>query len=844
MLLTAPWLFGGVTYSYRVYLAAVATLALAVAVIMGDRPVQTTRLGWILLGSLIFGGLTLLPLPTGLVKLISPNTAAWHEQAAEAMGESAPNFIPLTLNAANTRRDLALWGTGIVFYFMALTLVREPWNKEWVLWALAAMGTAYAIFAVVQQMHWNGYFYWRIAVTGGGEPFGAFYSRNQGAGYLLIPLACALGLLMPRLTNPALLRQSWGEVLGLVAMVAVLGAAIPISQSRGATLAAAIALLTVACVEGWRNRGRILPMLAAAAVILLCGYAISWLGQTDQVRDRLATLTTADSVRAEGRLRHWPVALRTFQQYPLVGTGQGAHGYAYRPLLDYDEHAWFVHAENQYIETLVHTGIVGGAILLLIVFYVLRSVRSAYREPGRPNQAVAAMSLGLVAGVAVHSSFDFFVYAPAVLWSVLFLLGLTDARVTQSPLPLRDLPGDGRTDIAGRPLTWRSYLLPIGLMIVAVWGVHESAGRAAIEQAMVRSVFQPTPDPEANRYENPQLPRNLEIDPLEDAIFDLQEALRRVPDDSEALFRLARCQINRYQLAIAGDLAAQNRGTNPEIWWPFTSTAFLHGRVAQLRREADAEALEKLRNSLPVVMYLEPAWENLKRAQRANPLHARTNAYLAELAPLLGSDLEVDGPLDNSKLVALAAEASPWNEDMQYRCGIIELQAKRIRSGLGYWRRSLQVDSRHREGMLQWLESASVNREDGGAEWYAALLPDNPHLKFTVATRKATPPKIANGLLQQAEQTLADRAPTPEGENLRADIHWRQGRRKQAITHQRAAIELAPDNFKWRTKLARWLITEGQDQAAAEQVRAGLRLSPYDGPLRDLAKKLGITSLD
>jgi hypothetical protein len=39
-------------------------------------------------------------------------------------------------------------------------------------------------------------------------------------------------------------------------------------------------------VEGWRNRGRILPIVIATLLILTSVYTISWLGQTEAVRER------------------------------------------------------------------------------------------------------------------------------------------------------------------------------------------------------------------------------------------------------------------------------------------------------------------------------------------------------------------------------------------------------------------------------------------------------------------------------------------------------------------------------------------------------------------------------
>ncbi|HIF34620.1 MAG TPA: hypothetical protein EYQ75_23775 [Planctomycetaceae bacterium] len=830
VLLVAPWLFGGVVYQLRVYLALAVALGFGVIIVAPDAPFRVPRLGLVFLASFGFGLLMLVPLPAQCVATLSPTAWHWHKMAAEAMGEPAPAWVSLTLNAANTRRDLAHWGLSIVFYFAAVQLVREPWKKEWVLWAIALAGGAYAVFAVVQQLNWNGYFYWRVPVTGGGEPFGAFYSRNQGAGYLLIPLGCAIGLLMPRLAAPALLRRWLGEVVALVAICVVIGAAIPISQSRGATLAAAAGLVVLVLVEGWRNRGRILPIVIATLLILTSVYTISWLGQTEAVRERLATLTSAESVKAEGRLKHWPVAWRTFQDYPLVGAGPGTHGYVYRPHVNYDEHAWFVHAENQYLETLVHTGIVGAVFLLAMLVLSLLNCSRCYRLPGTANQSVAAMSLFIWIAVATHSMFDFFVYAPAVLWTFFFLLGVCDCTLEKQP-------ADRSASVRPRA-SWASWV-GFALIGMAVWSLFETGQRAQIENARLMSNFQLTPDPQANRYNNPQLPRPLEVNALDTAIERLSLAVNRVPDDSETLFRLARCQINRYQLACAEDLIRESPETTLEQWWPFTTTTYLHGRLIQLRERRDDESnaqLKELLESPPVQKYLIPATDNLRRAARANPLHARTAAYLAELAPLSFSG----STMSDERLIRLVALLSPWNESMQYRCGLLEIQAGRVGIGLRYWRRSLEISPRYLGTTLAWVETVSAN----DYSLYGQLLPDFPSMKLTVAKRPKTPSDVKSRLLSQSRQQLVEQhSRTPEDSALLAEICFAQHDLVSAISFLQQAVEDRPEEFRWRRQLAKHLMATNRNEEAITQVRAGLTTSPFDGPLRQLAKKLGITSI-
>src|SRR5262249_42960275 len=131
---------------------------------------------------------------------------------------------------------------------------RTPRSQGALLAALAIDAAAMAIFSIVQQRTWNGQLYWSIPLTQGGLPFGPFINRNNGAAFLNLGLAAAVGIvawaLAPRLSREESSAGSrFGRgllaALGLTIALAIL-AAIVCSLSRGGFVACVVGCVVTA----------------------------------------------------------------------------------------------------------------------------------------------------------------------------------------------------------------------------------------------------------------------------------------------------------------------------------------------------------------------------------------------------------------------------------------------------------------------------------------------------------------------------------------------------------------------------------------------------------------------
>ena len=144
----------------------------------------------------------------------------------------------------------------------------------------------------------------------------------------------------------------------------------------------------------------------------------------------------------DGRLPLWHVALDSYRQHPLQGTGAGTYRLQWErhPRVAYDR----VYAYSLYVEVLGELGLVGivllGASLLTLVVGIAVCVRG-------PDRAVYAAAFALVIAWVVHTGVDIDWQTPAVSVFVFALGGLAlaaprrrDVPAVTPPPPSRDSP--------------------------------------------------------------------------------------------------------------------------------------------------------------------------------------------------------------------------------------------------------------------------------------------------------------------------------------------------------------------------------------------------------------------
>jgi O-antigen ligase len=356
---------------------------------------------------------------------------AWKSAARSLL--SALLYVALA-NALATagRRRLAFRVLGGTVAAIAAVAIIEPYRYRWVEPIVAPFRSNLFVGVPPPAFFSSG-----VILDGDGFVIrsSAVFLHANMLGYVLAITAFLFVSAVP----PGARARTWALVAGTLALLA---AALVLTYSRGAFLAAAVpgVLLVGALVARsarlravlWRRRRAAIAGLLVAAVAVLSNrvfvHGIGSLVRPSVAHvtgDRAAPLPAPFDARGSAmtsRTTLWRAALRMARERPLVGIGPDNFRMRYFDYVDRMDQDLATNlgihrAHNLPLNVLAEQGAIGLAALLVLVAAVVADLRRGLRRAGRTTEALAlAAALAAVAiGDLVDTLFYFHVYMILVL---------------------------------------------------------------------------------------------------------------------------------------------------------------------------------------------------------------------------------------------------------------------------------------------------------------------------------------------------------------------------------------------------------------------------------------------
>ena len=396
-------------------------------------PARKAWPAWIALGGwVVFEALHLVPLPPGVVTLLSPTSAATHALAQDA--GVASGWITLSIDPHASRASLlkTLAYGSVFFLVMMLANRRSRVSRMAELLVFAAL--AHSVYAVLMHLWGAMPDFFGIRIRHADAASGTYVNRNHFAGFLEMSLAIGIGLLIAGLSDRSadtwkkFVRQTLEWILSpkmvLRLALCVLVIALTTTHSRmgnGAFFASLlIAGLIGIALSRYATRNTVLLLASLVAIdLLIVG---SWFG-VEKLAKRIEETTMQD---VEVREEPPKYALDLIKDYPVFGAGPGSFYLAFPPYRKETITAFFDHAHNDYVEFAAESGILG---LSILAGFVLLSLGAALRAQWeRRDPLMRGMSFACIMGVTailIHSWVDFNLQIPAnaSLFMVLLALG-------------------------------------------------------------------------------------------------------------------------------------------------------------------------------------------------------------------------------------------------------------------------------------------------------------------------------------------------------------------------------------------------------------------------------------
>jgi O-antigen ligase len=305
--------------------------------------------------------------------------------------------------------------------FLALLYRYAATERRMHLLAYAVIGTAVvsAIFGTLRltTQHETGFL---LPLLKPNQGFAQFINKNHFAYLMEMAIGLVIGLSFAQRSRQNLLY---------LAFLTPLWVALVLSNSRGGILAmlTQIVIATMLLLRGAKLR----LALAALLVAGVCAGTL-WVGGDRLVNSFVpsgseSALSAANTRENASRYEIWRATMKLFAAHPLFGAGLGGYWIAITSYHDASGVLVPQEAHNDYLELLASGGVIG---LSIGVWFAVTVIRLARKNLWSSTGYVRALRLGAVlglAGVAVHSLFDFglHLFGNAVVFLTLIMMATT-----------------------------------------------------------------------------------------------------------------------------------------------------------------------------------------------------------------------------------------------------------------------------------------------------------------------------------------------------------------------------------------------------------------------------------
>ena len=371
--------------------------------------------GWLLLFMMFMTVASLIPLPGGLLSLVSPKMLEIHKDIAELTGESSALWGMSSAAPGRTAFALLIlagfWG----IFTMTSRVAGNRQNMMRIVHIMVASG---GILVCMMGLKYIG-IHLDIGSTGASSLFhiGLPINPNHTSGILVILSLLSLGAGLTRRHRDSTERRILWFIVYIIFSIALI-----LLKSRGAILGWGAGHLVFLAIffmaEKQASKKIIVPVMAGLGIVLAVILYISASTvaeikdeyvQTEIILDTNQIQSTNEDVRTNSFLSKTQMYgdfVDMGKEWGRVGTGRSAFADVYPEYQSFSFHRRFRHAENEYLEILMEYGWFTGTLLLLMGCIGIFLFIKRYTNIKGENGCIYGLLAGVIA-VLIQNCFDF-----------------------------------------------------------------------------------------------------------------------------------------------------------------------------------------------------------------------------------------------------------------------------------------------------------------------------------------------------------------------------------------------------------------------------------------------------
>lgn len=738
---------------------------------------------------------------------------------------SGPTPVRITMDLDATLKSINLLTLALICVVLASYFFSA--RKALAVLPLAATinGVAISAYGVVQRLKEDNRIFGFIELDHKATPFGPFVNQNNAAGYLLICLACSVGLIVMAFNRPMQSGQRprtiitndypvWQRArlhLGLflaelnavklltLLASAIIAAGVVATLSRGGFLALVVATAAVTLYYSMLKKS-FFAIGAGAMLAIVVFIGINLFGFGESIANRLDRASDTNFVSNEVRIRHWTQTSPAISEFFPLGSGVGSYHNVHRLYRVDSEDTIFYFAENQYFQTLVEAGW-GGLLLLLSAIGILVVCVRFLNSHGASakTHSMCATGIFLLVSQTITSLFDFGHFIPANTIAMALVSGM--------------LVGQAHS-LAGRlkKSTSLRYTMPsafANLLLLLIFSAGILGGLGTFQYAQTERYVGKSPAGLSHA--------TTDLETVDQRIVDLKEVVDENPE-GEACRRLGELYILRYRLMLFDKLKRRlpyEKVADPNQAmgiWLSTALDRLHLIVQTEWRANNLNRLREVQNDALVKTNLLPAIWYLKKSRSRSPLQPAVHLLLGQLHSI-GEQPDPDQPH-----LLRAQQLAPANAITHLICGLMDLQANRIESSCNNLRKCLQIDPGKYSLVIRAV-APSLSAE----RIVSDIIPEDASMLYEFANSyllAQSSQSLKTETFRRARNLLIDEnRDDRKSLELLAEIEIELGETGAATITLRRLVDMNPDVRRLRINLINLLKDMGQYDEALDEIR-------------------------
>jgi len=375
----------------------------------------------------------MLPLPSGIVKIISPNTYALRHSLTFDL---SPLTFHLSFVPFATRIEFFKWLTLSGLFFFLLYWRHSNKDLIRLIRIIMFAGIAESLYGMLE--FFSGHRYILNLDMQASAVTGTFINRNYFAGYLLMVIPLSIGYFFSREAFQRSRFMGWrhrlssldGKTLliafGIILMI--LGLLFSASRMGIISLLLSFSLISLLFRESQRGQR------FSKTTVLIFGLAFlwaAWIG-LDAVISRFFTVSEG----FEERWRIWVDTFHIFKTFPLIGSGLGTFFHVFPMYRSFHIRGLVTHAENDFLQLLSEVGLIGiGLLLFVFAFLFFRAVLAIRSfHSGDSKKYIGISGLVGILALMFHSLVERNIQVPAnaflftFIWAAVLKISIKETR--------------------------------------------------------------------------------------------------------------------------------------------------------------------------------------------------------------------------------------------------------------------------------------------------------------------------------------------------------------------------------------------------------------------------------